>query len=236
MQGTRIEEISTRWPQLSDPLQFVMRYAPAIRAYLLGFTREPALAEELCQDFILRYLQSGLRHASPDRGRFRYYLKAAVRNSVRQYARSEQSLRRREMLVETELWEEIPVERPDAFEEGWRKSVLERAWEGLRQLQKREKEVRYYDVLRLSVSFPEEDSTQLSRRLQEISQTSIKAETFRKQLSRSRRLFAQQVVREVARTLEQPTLEGLREELEESGLMPYLKDYPLEEWGREVLG
>ena len=55
----RIEDISTRWPLLGDPVHVVMRYAPAIRAYLGVLVRDADDADEVCQDLLARVLATG---------------------------------------------------------------------------------------------------------------------------------------------------------------------------------
>ena len=41
-----LEEISTRWPLIRDPVQFVMRYAPAIQKYLEALLKNTHDAED----------------------------------------------------------------------------------------------------------------------------------------------------------------------------------------------
>src|SRR5688500_14529531 len=82
-----LDEISTRWPMIHDPTKFVLRYAPAIEAYLPALVRDPELVEEIRQEFLLRLLERGL--VTPDHlhGRFRHYLKVAVRNCALSFLR-----------------------------------------------------------------------------------------------------------------------------------------------------
>ena len=65
-----LDEISTRWTQVKDPAQFVLRYSQAIRAYLLALLKDEHAADDVSQDFVLHFLQRGLTAADPDRGRF----------------------------------------------------------------------------------------------------------------------------------------------------------------------
>ena len=77
-----IDEITTRWPMIHDPGQFVLRYAPAIEGYLRAIVRDPEQVEDIRQDFLLHILQKGFLSADNLKGRFRNYLKAAVRNAA----------------------------------------------------------------------------------------------------------------------------------------------------------
>lgn len=78
---SNLDQISTRWQTLNDPLQFVMRYAPAIHNYLCALLKNPHDADEVSQEFLLRVQQHGFANANPERGRFRDYLKKAIRNA-----------------------------------------------------------------------------------------------------------------------------------------------------------
>jgi hypothetical protein len=53
----------------------------------------------------------------------------------------------------------------------------------------------------------------------------IRAEAFRKQVSRVRCLFAEFLVKEVARVLDHPTTEQVKEELAELALWGYIRDF-----------
>src|SRR5437868_3489921 len=77
-----LEEISTHWPLIRDPVQFMMRYAPAIRKYLEALLHNTHDAEDVTQDFLIRGLLLGFVRTENLRGRFRHYLKRAVRNAA----------------------------------------------------------------------------------------------------------------------------------------------------------
>src|SRR5581483_2090426 len=55
-QPRMLDEISTRWPLIHDPAQFVLRYGPAIEGYLAALVRDPDLVDEIRQDFLVRVL------------------------------------------------------------------------------------------------------------------------------------------------------------------------------------
>ena len=52
-------------------------YAGAVYRYLLGAVRDADAAQDLSQEFVVRFLRGGFRRADPERGRFRDYLKTA---------------------------------------------------------------------------------------------------------------------------------------------------------------
>ena len=85
----RLSRISTLWTvvcQATDPevavqaaqRRLLERYGGAVRRYLLAATRDGEAAEELFQEFAVRFLRGGLRGACPERGRFRDYLKGVL--------------------------------------------------------------------------------------------------------------------------------------------------------------
>src|SRR5262249_11433098 len=49
----RLAHISTHWPSVTDPAKFALRYAPAIRGYLLALLPAPADVDEVLQEFLL---------------------------------------------------------------------------------------------------------------------------------------------------------------------------------------
>jgi RNA polymerase sigma factor (sigma-70 family) len=84
---------STSWDLLADAArrdarsaaalaQFSERYYAAVRAFIVAVTRRPADADDLTQRFFEAIVLSSrlLPKADPERGRFRAYLKQAIRN------------------------------------------------------------------------------------------------------------------------------------------------------------
>ena len=65
--------------------QLVMRYAPAIRRYVISMTKSETDGEELAQEVIVRLLKGDFAGADPNRGRFRDFLKTVIRNMVRNH-------------------------------------------------------------------------------------------------------------------------------------------------------
>src|SRR5439155_2838250 len=77
-----LEQISTHWPLISDPFQFVLRYAPAVRRYLAALIKDPHDAEDVTQNFLLHMLKQPFSRDQMRSGRFRDYLKAVLRNAA----------------------------------------------------------------------------------------------------------------------------------------------------------
>jgi RNA polymerase sigma-70 factor (ECF subfamily) len=221
-----LAEISTRWPLIRDPVQFVLRYAAAIRKYLEALLKNRHDAEEAAQDFLLKGILRGFVLTGELRGRFRYYLKTAVRNAALTH------LQRQDPDWAGAL---DPAQLPDPRHEPtqaeqdwlaeWRRCVIDRAMQALDNHQQQAPDSLCYTVVRLSLDHPEEDSTALAERASAIAGRPIQPAAFRKQLSRARRRFAELLIAEVTQTLEQPTPERIEEELSEVGLLSYVRPY-----------
>src|SRR4051812_12204671 len=96
-----ISQIATRWSLMTqahrgaDPDrhaaqgELLARYCASAYRYLRALVRDEAGAEELCQEFALRFLRGDFRHADPQRGRFRDYLKAALCHLAGEHLRRE---------------------------------------------------------------------------------------------------------------------------------------------------
>jgi hypothetical protein len=61
-----LDQISTHWSAIHDPASFTLRYAPAIRAYLLALLRDGHEADEAAQEFLLRVVERGFVRANPE--------------------------------------------------------------------------------------------------------------------------------------------------------------------------
>ena len=220
---SHLSRISTKWPLLGEMSRFALCYGPAIRRYVLSFVRDPQDADDVAQDFFVRVLQQGLANASPDRGRFRDYLKAAVRNATLTWMGRRRRLSEKEAIV---ALPEVPDRDSSTADEAWvaewRKCLLDRAWQALDDHERRGGANRFHTVLRLSVDHPEEDSSALAARVPVAEGGTMRADAYRKQLSRARHFFAELLAAEAAATIEAPTRERVEEELAEVGLMSYV--------------
>jgi RNA polymerase sigma-70 factor (ECF subfamily) len=58
--------------------ELLERYGGAVHRYLLASLRDVEAADDLAQEFALRFLRGDFKNADPGRGRFRDFLKRAV--------------------------------------------------------------------------------------------------------------------------------------------------------------
>ena len=220
-----LEQISTLWPLITDPLQFVLRYAPAARRYLAALVKDPHDAEDVAQTFLLHMVD---RPFTPDRvptGRFRDYLKAVLRNLAISHFRK--AAREAQLFTKLEQISYLHAEgdADAAWLAEWRKCLMQRAWDRLDQHEREAPEGLAYTVLRLATDHHGEDSTALAIRVTAQTGRQIRPDAFRKQLSRARKRFAQLLVNEVRLTLERPGATEVVDELRDLGLMEYVRDF-----------
>ena len=217
-----LDLITTQWSILRDNNRFLDRYARAIRNYLTALLGNAEDAGDVAQDFFIRVVERGFAHADSERGRFRDYLKIAVRNAAVSYRRRKQRLARN---VEAQFSDVPDVAADRVWLREWQACILERAWDALARHQRRVPHNLFHTVLRVHVEHPDDDSHALAERVVAVCGQPFSADAYRKCLSRARRVFAQLIVNEVARTLQRPTSEAIFEELVVLGLRDYLTPY-----------
>jgi RNA polymerase sigma-70 factor (ECF subfamily) len=220
-----LEHISTHWGVIGDPLQFVLRYASAVRRYVRALVRNEHDSEDVVQDFLLKTVRRPFVPEQIQRGRFRDYLKVVLRNAAITHFRrtakrpTSGSAGLAFVLAETD----DPADREWLSE--WRGCLLRRAWQALELHERSAPEGLAYTVLHLVYDYPEETSPSLAARASALCGRTVGAETFRKQLSRARRHFAQMIVDEIRQTLENDTPEDVVVELHELGLIEYVREF-----------
>jgi RNA polymerase sigma-70 factor (ECF subfamily) len=231
----RLSQIATVWTVLlqgnkgsgdADGLvqaAVLERYQPAVYRYLLGAVRDPDAADELFQEFALRFVRGDFRQADPERGRFRDYVKTALINLVINYhkkvsRRSAATLEKPEALATTAG----RVDLGQQFLSNWRKAILDLAWEGLAAREKLGGPP-FFTILRLRTEQPQLSASEAAKQL---TAQLRPAEPFtdsgvRKILQRARELFADLLVDEVARSLKTSSLDRLEQEVSDLGLQVY---------------
>jgi RNA polymerase sigma factor (sigma-70 family) len=220
-----LEHISTHWTLIGNPMQFVMRYAPALRRYVGALVKDPHDTEDVIQSLLLRMVQRPFRPEQVRRGRFRDYLKAVVRNEALSHFRGKA---RRPSTAADLGW--VPAAEAEnaadrAWVAEWQNCLLQWAWEALELHERQAPDGQAHTVLRLAVDYPQESSAALAARAAALTGRPLGVDAFRKQLSRARRHFAQKIVQEVRQTLEDGRAEDVLDELRDLGLMAYVRDF-----------
>jgi RNA polymerase sigma-70 factor (ECF subfamily) len=201
----------------------VLRYGGAVHRYLLASLRDVDAADELAQEFALRFLRGDFKNADPGKGRFRDFLKRSVSHLMVDYHRARRVRPRplaaeHEPAVEPEAWDQ---ELDRQFLKSWREQLMAHAWSAVDRVQERRGQP-FADVLRLRVACPELHSFQLAERLSERLGRTVNSGWVRLNLHRARDMFVKSLIDEVKRSLGTHP-ERLEEELSELGLLQYCR-------------
>jgi hypothetical protein len=222
---SRLEDISTEWAIVRDPARFVIRYSRAIRNYLRALVPSSHNAEEVAQEFFLRVTQHGFFHTRESGGRFRDYLKTAVRNAALNFLQRQRSLSPTGPAALAGVPDKTQVGADQAWVAEWRQCLLSRACHALERHQDQSPGNLFHTVLTMVVDNPLDDMKTLADRTSALIGRPLQAEAFRKQISRARRMLARLLVQEVAQTLHNPTPEQIKEELIELAFWEYVRGF-----------
>ncbi|MGP0063155.1 MAG: RNA polymerase sigma factor [Isosphaeraceae bacterium] len=233
----RLMDMSTQWSlvfKLNDAspeeanraaAQLMGRYVGAVHRYLLKALRDPDAAQELDQEFALRFLRGDFRHGDPTRGRFRDYVKRAVQNLMKDYYRRKRPVASLDSGVPEPAVEDEGLAQFDRqFLQSWRNDLLDRSWNAVKELEERTGQP-YYTVLRTRVDHPEQTSKGWADRLAEALGRPISPGAFRQTLQRARRAYANHLIGEVAGSLNDLRPQALEEELADLELLEYCRPY-----------
>ena len=194
--------------------ELLYRYRAAAYRYVIAAVRDVDAADDLVQEFAVRFLRGDFRHADPGRGRFRDYVRTALSHLVNDHRRARQN-------APAQLASEPAAPSGEAdtmFHAAWRDELLERTWQALA-----EEQPTGCAVLRLRVEERELTSNQMAERLTVSLGRPQTAEGVRKALQRAHERFADLLLGEVEVTLELPTVAELEAELQELGLTRYCR-------------
>lgn len=199
-------------------------YSGAIYRYLLKLLGDSQAADEVFQEFALGFVQGRFRHAAPEKGRFRDYVKTSVVRLVQRYRQQRRRDDRHVELAQDVVSAEAP---PDdsldaAFRDSCREELLAKTWERLRSEQE-EAGHAYYTVLDYRARHPDATSEQAALELSANSDVrgSISPAALRKTLQRARTRFGELLIDEVRRLLMSEREEDVEQELADLQLLAW---------------
>jgi len=230
MADPRLSHLATPWTALGeahaaegDPrlaqAKVLFHYRPAISRYLTKLTTNPDLAEELCQEFALRFLRGDFQNVRPERGRFRDYVKAALRNLVSDHYRR-RTLPTEPLPSESQLPPASGADEDD-FSEIWSCELMLRAWAALRA-DSAAAGNHYYEALRLKVEDPQRRAEDIATLLTQRVGTPYKDVTVRQMLRRGREKFTIFLRDAIRESLPADESDQVDQELADLGLLVYV--------------
>jgi RNA polymerase sigma-70 factor (ECF subfamily) len=195
-------------------------YCGAAYRYLLGAVRNEQDAEELFQEFALRFLRGDFRRADPGKGRFRDYLKTALIHLISDH-RSAQTRRGIPLPASMVAAEEREAEASDEAEfiASWREELLQRTWSALAL-----SHPPLYHVLLRKAENPEITAAAIALdEARDRGTQPMSAATVRVMLHRARAKFGEILLQEVQSSLQGAPEDAVHEELRALGLWRYFR-------------
>jgi RNA polymerase sigma-70 factor (ECF subfamily) len=199
------------------------RYGRAVHRYLRSALRDRNAADDLAQEFALRFVRGDFHRLHPSRGRFRDFVRTVLFHLVADYYRARRT-------------EPVPLRDDDAptgsaepssrdpFLDHWRAALLDRAWRELRHLPSRANGP-LYDVLRFRVDKPDQTTAEAALELSRQIGRRISAVAFRQALHRARVKFAELLRQEVAFSLGTSQKDQVDQELADLELLAYCRPH-----------
>ena len=203
--------------------QLLQRYGGAVRRYALSALRDEDAADEVFQEFALKFVRGDFGKADPERGRFRAFVKTVVYRLIVDYQRRAKKLGREGAMHSNLAEPEESAESrddEDMFRASWRDELLAKCWQKLADDEKRSGKP-YHTVLRYRVAHPELRSPELAEGLSEELGKLINAGAVRVLLHRARELFAEILLDEVTQSLANGSLDVVVQELIDLDLHDY---------------
>jgi RNA polymerase sigma-70 factor (ECF subfamily) len=233
----RLSQIGTLWsivnraggPEDEDVTaarqRLLQRYGGAVKRYLLGALRDAEVADELTQEFALRFMAGKYKGVDQERGRFRAFIKGVLAHLIADHFRRLKSQPRPQALNSEEVSDSHgdPADADPLFVENWRQALLARAWQALAEYEA-ETGQPFHTVLRLRAHQPDLRSPQMAELVSSRLGKAVSAENFRQTLHRARDRFADLLLDEVAQTLGESVDDDLEQELIDLNLLTYCQD------------
>ncbi len=156
------------------------RYSRCVYRYLLGAVKNAETAKDLSHEFAVRFLSGNFHRASPEKGRFRDYVKTVLINLVNDYFQT-QGKWANQIDVENVAPVVAPADLEDhetSFEQALAEDILNQAWAKLETGNRR-----YYAVLQLRIQAPDMNAREMAEVLSRQLDENIATPRFEKRLN-----------------------------------------------------
>ena len=198
------------WTKADSAAGFVLRYLAAMRRQLTATLGSVAEADEALNLLLTHLVSAGFGEYR--QGKLRDFLVRGLRSAARarlnEMPEDERAKTRLEQLtLESREWIKF-----------WREGLLERAWRSLERLEHAKPEVPLFSVLHSATANPQATPEMLVVQIASDNGVQTDAATVRATLPEARAIFAQLVADEVAETLESPSGDDVKAEIQLLGL------------------
>jgi RNA polymerase sigma factor (sigma-70 family) len=231
--SNRLSQIDTIWSivylanrdghaeQEGAQAELLERYGPAISRYLASAVRDANAAEDLYQEFAVKFLSGDFAKAHEEKGRFRGFLKVVLGRMVTDYFRRQIRRPTSQLDPQVAIPDDREQQRRDQeFLTVWSDQMLTQAWQRLGE-EERETGKPWMQVLKFRVEHPQARSAELAQMLAETLGEPVTATRLRVMLHRAREKFSEYLIGAVADTLRDASLDTVEQELAELGLLRY---------------
>ena len=175
-------EEATQWDLIRDPAHVVMRYAPAIRRHFHVLIRNEHDAEEAAPGVLSAHYPGRFFASAQERGRFRDYLRRAVRNAALNALRDRRGPKSGLFRLPVDaMAEHCPLVEDQEWLAGWRRCLLKRAFRVLARHEQCSPANRCHTVLRAIAKYPDADCRTLAAHVSRSTGRPLNAVAFRKQ-------------------------------------------------------
>ena len=231
-----ISRINTAWSMVreahgdhtaiqSAQKRLLDRYGAAVHRYALSALRNEDAADEVFQEFALKFVRGDLGKADPERGRFRAFVKTVVYRLIVDYQRRAKKAGRDSGLhsnISEPVGDEDANQDDAMFNTSWRDELLARCWQRLKS-DEADSGKPYYTVLKYRVAHPDLRSPELADGLAKELKKPINAGAVRVLVHRAREMFAELLLDEVTESLTSGSLDEAEQELIDLDLLEYCR-------------
>lgn len=231
-----ISRINTAWSMVreahgdhtavqSAQQRLLDRYGAAVRRYALSALRSEDAADEVFQEFALKFVRGDLGKADPERGRFRAFVKTVVYRLIVDHQRRAKKVGRDSGLhsnIAEPAGEEVANQDDAMFDISWRDELLARCWQRLER-DEADSGKPYYTVLKYRVAHSDLRSPELADGLSKELGKPINAGAVRVLVHRARELFAELLLDEVTESLTSGSVDEAEQELIDLDLLEYCR-------------
>ena len=206
--------------------QILARYSGCVHRYILAVTKNDRhVAEDLSQEFALRFVRGDYQNVDPAKGRFRDYIKASLRNLVFDHFRHNQKeellASAGDKIADDDQTGQLSVLEKQ-FNENWRQQLLTQAWSRLAEFEK-ESNNWFHTVLIVRSQNPDATSDELAALMSEKTGEPVTSDWVRQKLHRGRKKFSDLVTDEIRSSLSIHDKSTIEVELAELGLQKYIQ-------------